>query len=143
MRHDRTSDRVDPAPGSQSSGQNPTPGSDDWQPEYIGRAHAVDSVDTGDAGAVVRERTERSGSVTAGDPWSAIKSRFVDDPAGAVADAEQLVRQAVEDRIRALEDEAAAVRAEHDSDDASTEALRNRLIRYQAYCQRLAGSALH
>jgi hypothetical protein len=138
LRSDPKSDRVDPAPGSQSSGQNPTPGSDDWQPEYIGRAHAVD---TGDAGAVVRERTERSGPVT-GDPWSAIKSRFVDDPAGAVADAEQLVHQAVEDRIRVLEDEAAAVRA-HDSDDASTEALRNRLIRYQAYCQRLAGSALH
>jgi hypothetical protein len=84
--------------------------------------------------------------VTAGDPWLAIKSRFVDDPAGAAADAEQLVRQAVDQRIRALEDEAAAVFAHDDGDatgDASTEALRNRLIRYQAYCQQLAGSALH
>ena len=123
MRHDR----IDPA-----------------QPEYIGKAHAVD-VDTGDADAVVRERTERSAPVIAadrGDPWSAIKSRFVDDPAGAVADAEQLVREAVEERIRELQDEAAAVYA-HDGDDSSTEALRNRLIRYQAYCGRLAGSALH
>jgi hypothetical protein len=112
---------------------------DSTQPEYIGKSHAVD---TGDADAVVRERTERSAPVTAGDPWSAIKSRFVDDPAGAVADAEQLVREAVEARIRELQDEATAVYA-HDGDDASTEALRNRLIRYQAYCGRLAGSALH
>jgi len=125
MRPDMRPDRVDPAQSSQSSAQNPAPGSDDWQPEYIGSAH-----------------TERSGPAAAGDPWSAIKSRFVDDPAGAVADAEQLVHQAVEDRIRELEDEAAAVRV-HDGEDASTEALRNRLIRYQAYCQRLAGSALH
>jgi hypothetical protein len=107
----------------------------DGQPDTIGTAH----VDTSDGGTVVRERTERS---AAGDPWPDLKSRFVDDPAGAVAGAEQLVRQAVDERIRELEDEAAAVYA-HDEDDASTEALRNRLIRYQAYCQRLAGSALH
>jgi len=115
---------------------------DSTQSEFIGKPHAVD---TGDADAAVRERTERterSAPVTAGDPWSAIKGRFVDDPAGAVADAEQLVREAVEGRIRELQDEAAAVYTQ-DGDDASTEALRNRLIRYQAYCGRLAGSALH
>jgi hypothetical protein len=135
MRHDR----IDPAP---SSAQDTPPRSEDW-PEYIGKPHAVD---TGDAGAVVRERTERSAPVATGDPWLAINSRFVDDPAGAAADAEQLVRQAVDQRIRALEDEATAVFAHDDGDangDASTEALRNRLIRYRAYCQRLAGSALH
>ena len=122
MRHDR----IDPAP---DAGRPP----DDWQPDTIGKAH----VDTGDAGAVVRERTERSA-----DPWLAIKGRFVDDPAGAVADAEQLVREAVDQRVRELQDEVTAV-CRDDNDDASTEALRNRLIRYQAYCQRLAGSELH
>jgi|SRR5690242_291911 len=122
-------DRIDPAPPAPS-----TPA----QPDVVGETH----VETGDADVVVRERTERSASVTAGDPWLALKSRFVDDPAGAVADAEQLMRQAVDQRIRALEDEAAAVYA-HDDEDASTEGLRNRLIRYQAYCQRLAGSAPH
>ena len=127
MRHDR----IDPDP-------NAAQRAEDWQPEYIGKAH----VETGDAGAVVRERTERSAPVTAGDPWLGIKSQFVDDPAGAIAAAEQLVRQAVDERIRELQDEAAAVYA-HDDEDASTEALRNRLIRYHAYCQRLAGSALH
>ena len=122
MRHDR----IDPDP---SVTRRP----EDWQPDTIGKAH----VDTGDAGAVVRERTERSS-----DPWLAIKSRFVDDPAGAVADAEQLVREAVDQRIRELQDEAAGVYT-HDDEDASTEGLRNRMIRYQAYCQRLAGSELH
>jgi hypothetical protein len=128
MRHDR----IDPAPSSTS------PPTDEWQPDVIGKAH----VDTGDADAVVRERTERSAAVAAGDPWLDLKSRFVDDPAGAVADAERLVQQAVDERIRELRDEVAAVFRLED-DDASTEALRNRLIRYQAYCQRLAGRALH
>jgi hypothetical protein len=108
-------DRIDPE-------QNSTrPGAEDWEPDMIGKAHA-------DTGAVVRERSERTAPV--------------DDPAGAVADAEQLVRQAVDERVRELQDEAAAVYA-HDDEDASTEGLRNRMVRYQAYCQRLAGSALH
>jgi hypothetical protein len=68
--------------------------------------------------------------------WQAIKSRFVDDPSGALAEAEDLVRQTVEARVRALNDEAAALCA-RDRDDASTEDLRTRLIRYQAYCDRL------
>ena len=122
MRPDRTDHSTDAARRAE-----------DWQPDTIGTAH----VDTGDAGAVVRERTER-----AADPWLAIKGRFVDDPAGAVADAEQLVREAVDQRVRTLQDEAAAVYRD-DDEDASTEGLRNRLIRYQAYCQRLAGSELH
>jgi hypothetical protein len=128
MRHDR----IDPAQSST------TPPAEDWQPDMIGRAHA----DTGDADAVVRERTERSAPAAAGDPWLAIKGRFVDDPAGAVADAERLVRQAVDERVRELQDEATSVCAAED-EDASTEALRSRLIRYQAYCQRLAGHAPH
>jgi hypothetical protein len=128
MRHDR----IDPA---QSSTRVPT---EDWQPDVIGKAH----VDTGDADAVIRERTERSAPAVAGDPWLDIKGRFVDDPAGAVADAERLVREAVDQRVRELQDEATAVCTPED-EDASTEALRNRLIRYQAYCQRLAGHAPH
>lgn len=146
MRHDR----IDPSQNSASSPPS-SARTEDWQPEYIGKPHTVD---TGDADAVVRERSERTAPLAAGDPWIAIKSRFVDDPSGAVADAEQLVREMVDERIRELQEEAAAVYA-HDheaaygaangevSGDASTEALRSRLIRYQAYCQRLAGRALH
>src|SRR5262249_27410625 len=121
-------DRTDPDVGAARRAE-------DRQPDKIGTAHG----EPGDAGTIVRVR---SAAATDGDAWPGIKSQFVDDPAGAVAAAEQLVRQAVDERIRALQDEAAAVYA-HDEDDASTEALRNRLIRYEAYCQRLAGSALH
>ncbi len=69
--------------------------------------------------------------------WPDIKSRFVDDPAGAIAAAEELVRRAVEERIRALRDETTALCAP-DTGDGSTEDLRTRLIRYQEYCDRLA-----
>jgi len=76
--------------------------------------------------------------------WEHIKSRFVDDPVGAVADAEGLIRTAVDQRIRAIHDEAEAICVRlRDEDDGSTETLRTRLLRYQNYCERLAGSAVH
>lgn len=94
-----------------------------------------------------RERMARAGSATVGREasWQEIKGRFVDDPAGALAAAEDCVKRAVAERVRALQDEAAAVCArERDEDDASTEGLRTRLLRYEQYCERLAGSsALH
>jgi hypothetical protein len=91
-------------------------------------------------------RRERAGSpnpeATEGaTSWQDIKSRFVDDPSGAIADAEQLVRRAVDQRIRAIEDEATALCAQdRDEDASSTEGLRTRLIRYQEYCERLTSS---
>ena len=100
-------------------------------------------------GNTLRDRMTRAGTQpedgAAVTSWQDIKSRFVDDPAGAIAAAERLVQQAVEDRIRALRDEAAAVCApDGDGDDASsTETLRTRLLRYQQLCERLAGAAVH
>ena len=98
-----------------------------------------------DRGGELRDRGDRAGvPVTAGaDPWQDIKGRFVDDPASAIAEAEQLVQQAVEEKIRELRDDAAAVCAPQGEDASSTEAMRTRLIRYQTYCQRLAGSSVH
>jgi len=76
--------------------------------------------------------------------WQDIKSRFVDDPAGAVAAAEDMVRQALEERIRALRSEAAgACGPERDGEEPSTEAMRTRLRRCQAYCEQLAASMAH
>lgn len=79
--------------------------------------------------------------------WQDIKGRFVDDPSGAISAAEELVRLAVEERIRALKAEAAAICAsnnnDNDDDASSTEALRTRLLRYQEYCERLARTAMH
>src|SRR5438105_7727873 len=59
-------------------------------------------------------RRERAGSPSPAEiesttSWQDIKSRFVDDPAGAIAAAEQLVQRAVEQRIRAFKDEVAAL----------------------------------
>jgi hypothetical protein len=87
-------------------------------------------------------RRERAGSpspeaLEGATSWHEIKSRFVDDPAGAIAAAEELVRRTVEQRIRALKDEAAALCAQaSDDESSSTEGMRTRLIRYQEYCER-------
>jgi len=70
--------------------------------------------------------------------WQDIKSRFVDDPSGAIAAAEERVHRAVEQRVRAIEEEAEALCAKGgDGDESSTENLRTRLIRYEEYCERL------
>jgi hypothetical protein len=102
----------------------------------------------GDNGGSLRRR-ERAGSPSAmvsegASSWQDIKSRFVDDPAGAISAAEELVRLAMERRIRALQEEVSAMCAQgRDEESSSTEGLRTRLIRYQEYCERLGGSALH
>jgi hypothetical protein len=101
--------------------------------------------------ARMRERRVRAGSpgptamTEAGaTSWQDIKSRFVDDPEGAVGAAEELVRLAVEQRMRALKDEMTALLAQRPDDDgSSTEARRTRLIRYQEYCERMAQSSAH
>jgi hypothetical protein len=97
-------------------------------------------------------RRERAGSpnpkAMEGAPsWQDIKSRFVDDPQGAIAAAEELVRLAMERRIRALKDEMTAMCARdtngNNDESSSTEGLRTRLIRYQEYCEQLGRSTLH
>jgi hypothetical protein len=99
----------------------------------------------------MRERQMRAGSPSptamteaGATSWQDIKSRFVDDPEGAVAAAEELVRLAVEQRMSALKDEMTALLAQQPDDNgSSTEARRTRLIRYQEYCERMAQSAAH
>lgn len=76
--------------------------------------------------------------------WQRIKGRFVDDPDGAIAAAEALVHRTVERKVRALEEEAAALCGRDSGDEApSTEARRTRLLRYQAYYERLTGLSVH
>lgn len=110
---------------------------------------------TDDGKAELPEPARRAGSPTerelaeaprgvAGASWQEIKGRFVDDPEGALEAAEKSVLVAVERAIRALKDEAAALCAPaHDEDASSTEGRRTRLIRYQAFCDRLAGKMTH
>jgi len=80
--------------------------------------------------------------VAGGSSWQEIKSRFVDDPAGALQAAEELVRRAVENKVRRLQDELAELRADAQpgrdgSLPSETEDLRTRLLRYEAYFERL------
>ena len=80
------------------------------------------------------ERTTTEGATS----WQDIKSRFVDDPAGALAAADELVRRTVDQQIRALRDEVEALRAHDGDDESSTEGMRTRLIRYEEFCDRLS-----
>jgi len=128
------------------------PGTNPLNARYDGAGPEIpEHMDDGNDAAPLR-RGERAGSPSpmalenrdAAGSWQDLKSRFVDDPAGALKAAEELVRLALEQRIRAVKDEAAALCAEaSDEDGSSTEALRTRLIRYQQYCERLAKTAMH
>jgi hypothetical protein len=128
-------------PDQTDPGINTTTRTDDTTRELPVRTDADD-------GAALPRR-ERAGSPSPvaleGAPsWQDIKSRFVDDPAGAIGAAEELVRLAVERRIRTLKDEVSALCDRgRDDESSSTEGLRTRLIRYQEYCQRMAETSLH
>jgi hypothetical protein len=127
--------------------------SDGWDPDRMDSVREMPEAsdrgaDTGDGHTELSSRASRAGSQNdsrATSSWQDIKSRFVDDPAGAIAAAEDLLRQAVEDKIRAIRDEAAAICSPEgdDRDDgaSATENRRMRLLQYQTYCERLARSA--
>jgi hypothetical protein len=129
MRHNRTE------PEQETMKSRP----DSWNPDL------AEPQFEGDDGPQQRGRIARAASES-GSSWQDIKSRFVDDPKGAIEAAEQLVQQAVDERVRAMQAEASAIcareREEDDGDEASTEGMRTRLIRYQQYCERLSDSSL-
>lgn len=73
------------------------------------------------------------------DRWMRITERFVDDPAAAVRDADELVEQTI-DRIRAsLDEHRSTTRAGWaDIDEATTEQLREALHHYEILFGQLA-----
>jgi hypothetical protein len=76
--------------------------------------------------------------------WQEIKGRFVDDPEGALAAAEDLVRSAVEERIRRLKQGFDELRVGEPAEGASrTEERRTRLLRYEAYYEHIRGPSAH
>lgn len=121
--------------------------SDGWSPELEQQRVEQDRVDEqvlDDERVEQRDRISRAGSVSGvAASWQDIKSRFVDDPQGAIAAAEDIVRHCVEQRIQALHQECESVCARAGDEDSSTEGLRNRLIRYQQYCAQLASTTAH
>jgi hypothetical protein len=134
----RTDRRTDPRMDQADPGQMPR--SDERIPEDSQQARA-DVQDAALAGRMHRAGTQPEDRLAT---WQDIKSRFVDDPAGALAAAEELLQRAVDQRVRAVKEEAATIRTQSDADDpSSTEALRTRLLRYQEYCERLASTSIH
>jgi hypothetical protein len=76
--------------------------------------------------------------------WHEIKSRFVDDPEGALAAAEDLVRSAVDERVRKLKQGLDELRVGETGKGASaTEERRTRLIRYQAFYESIRATTAH
>lgn len=71
--------------------------------------------------------------------WDAVQIGFVDDPERAVRQADELVRQMLENLAQTFSDERAGLdaRGEGAADAQSTEKLRLALRRYRAFMQRL------
>jgi hypothetical protein len=71
--------------------------------------------------------------------WDAVQIGFVDDPQRAVRQADELVRQMLQNLSQTFSDERAGLDAGGDgvADAASTEKLRVALRRYRAFMQRL------
>ena len=74
--------------------------------------------------------------------WWPVQAGFVDDPHGALRQAQGLVNQAVEDAVRRLEGERDELEQSWSRDgDVSTEDLRRALQRYRDLYGRLLGKA--
>jgi hypothetical protein len=87
---------------------------------------------------------ERRDEVVSASTWREIKGRFVDDPEGALAAAEELVRAAVDERVRRLKYGFEELRASEPAEGASaTEERRARLLRYEAYYEHIRGPTPH
>ncbi|NDZ14187.1 hypothetical protein C7T35_28260 [Variovorax sp. WS11] len=71
--------------------------------------------------------------------WDAVQIGFVDDPKQAVRDADELVRQMLQNLAQTFSEDRAGLDAQGDgaADTGSTEKLRLALRRYRAFMQRL------
>lgn len=63
--------------------------------------------------------------------WEEIESRFVDDPAGATKEADDLLGDTMDRITQRWHEHRSALRERWDDDDASTEELRTALKRYR------------
>ncbi|MBW3657512.1 MAG: hypothetical protein KY457_02665 [Actinobacteria bacterium] len=87
----------------------------------------------GDSSSVLaddeRSETERR--------WEDIEARFVDDPAGATKDADDLLGETMDRIAQRWHDRRSQLREGWDDEDASTEQLRTTLKRYRSALQGL------
>ena len=69
--------------------------------------------------------------------WEEIEARFVDDPAGATKDADDLLGDTMDRITQRWQDHRSELRDHWEDDDASTEQLRTTLKRYRSALQSL------
>ena len=69
--------------------------------------------------------------------WDAVQIGFVDDPQQAVREADELVRQVLENLTQSFSVDRGAVGEGAEAEPATTEQLRNDLRRYRSFFQRL------
>lgn len=120
--------------------QQPPPGASGAEDEVTGTT--TEAPGTGDADArttgenreqlVPRERAQAYGA-----RWDAVKVAFVDDPRQAVAQADALVGELLDELERLFRDQRRDLEHGLDADKTSTEDLRLALRRYRSFFDRL------
>ena len=98
--------------------------------------HDVASTADGDsddrAALVTRDRAESYGA-----RWDAVKGEFVDEPRRAVADADALVGELLDELQELFKQQRTQIEQGLDRDETSTEDLRVALRRYRSFFDRL------
>jgi hypothetical protein len=95
-------------------------------------AAAHDSDEEGRAALVTSDRAESYGS-----RWNDVKGEFVDEPRRAVADADALVGELLDELQELFKAQRADIEHSLDADETSTEDLRLALRRYRSFFDRL------
>ena len=95
-------------------------------------AAAHDTDDDGNAALVSADRAESYGS-----RWNSVKGEFVDEPRRAVADADALVGELLDELQELFKAQRSDIERGLDADETSTEDLRLALRRYRSFFDRL------
>jgi hypothetical protein len=95
-------------------------------------AAAHDTDDEGNAALVSADRAESYGS-----RWNSVKGEFVDEPRRAVADADALVGELLDELQELFKAQRSDIERGLDADETSTEDLRLALRRYRSFFDRL------
>ena len=94
---------------------------------------AADASDDGDRAALVtRDRADSYGA-----RWDSVKGEFVDEPRRAVADADALVGELLDELQELFKQQRTQIEQGLDADETSTEDLRLALRRYRSFFDRL------
>jgi hypothetical protein len=95
-------------------------------------------LDDRDRGLDDRDRRDRDRSVGIEERWEATQTHFLESPREAVAAADELVSEVIDDVRRRLDGERAAVADTWRRDGADTEDLRTAMLRYREVLDRLS-----